>query len=89
MKNITKHHLIPKVYHKRKKYKKNKVDMCVDCQRFIHKTFSEKELKDKYNDVNLLKKNKKVKNWIKWLKKHNRYNRDIDYSYEKEYDDNR
>ena len=73
---LTKHHLIPKQKHN-KKHKRdlgealdNTVPMCRSCQSQIHAFFSNKQLAEKFNTIELLKAQPLVANWIVWIRKH-------------------
>ena len=77
---LTYHHLIPKCLHGKKYYQKrytskflneNTIQLCSDCHKEVHKFFNEKELAKKYNTLELLLNNEKIKNYILWIKKQN------------------
>ena len=48
---------------------KEKIIVCVDCGNQIHELFSVHELRDKFDTIEKLKANEKVKKWILWVKK--------------------
>ena len=71
----TKHHLIPKTTHSKKKIRKRfskdqrqeTIDVCCDCHKTFHKFFTEMELATKYNTLKLLidaRQLSKYRNWI-------------------------
>lgn len=78
----TLHHLIPKMLHSKKWYKKNfsneklneVIELCIDCHRAIHQFVKEKDLGKKYNTLALLKTHIKIKNFISWVSKQNKKN---------------
>lgn len=76
---LQKHHLIPQRTC-RNKYKDAKDDpsnhayICDMCHRTIHAYFSENELRDNLNTIELLKKNEKFSSYLKWRSKHMDYN---------------
>jgi hypothetical protein len=59
-----KHHLIPDC-----EGGKEKVTVCIDCGDQIHQLFTEHELRDHFNTVELLKTHLKVQKWIQWIRK--------------------
>jgi len=74
----TDHHLIPKTVHSnkwfQKKYtreQKNKtISVCRECHHAIHNLIpSEKVLGRKYNSIQDLKSNDKIKKYLKWVKR--------------------
>jgi len=66
---ITHHHLIPK-QKKGKNDEENKIRVCIPCQKQIHALFSNYELKHYFNTLSKLKDSRKIRDWIKWRKKH-------------------
>ena len=77
-KELTFHHYIPKTLHSNKYFRKlyklefmqtHGIDLCNDCHRAIHHFFTEKELGKYYNDKNKLLSNKRVREFIKWVRK--------------------
>ena len=69
------HHLIPSCISKRNKYTKmpqlekgkETISICCNCHDQIHKLFTEKELADNYNTLELIMSDEKVQKWIKWI----------------------
>jgi len=76
--SLTKHHLIPKVLHKRFKKKKKKynlketIDICNDCHNQLHKVFTVKELALNINTLELIINNEKVKKFARFVIKTNK-----------------
>ena len=77
--NLTKHHLIPQVKNKyalKKKLQNQNIDIektiniCSLCHTTIHALFTENELRDIYNNIDLLLSNEKFNNYVNWRKKH-------------------
>ena len=73
---LTEHHLIPRARHNKqlkKKYGKdflNKVAMlCRPCHSQIHDLYTEKELEQEFNTIDLLKAQPDVIVWIEWVSK--------------------
>ena len=60
------HHLVP-----RAKYGKDKVLVCVDCGNQIHLLFANNELRDKYNTVEALMSDERVRKYVAWVRKRN------------------
>ena len=71
---LTKHHLIPRKLHTKKKFKRLKINLneciliCRDCHDNLHVNYSEKDLGEKYNTLDEIKKLSKVSSYTKWLK---------------------
>jgi hypothetical protein len=74
----TEHHFIPKTVHSNKWFKKrytreqmNKTTpVCRECHHAIHDLIpSEKDLGRKYNTIQGLKSNAKIKKYLKWKKR--------------------
>ncbi len=63
-KNISKHHLIPK---SKGGSKSETILIHNICHQKIHSTFSEKELKDTYHTVEILKQSEEIKKFIHWV----------------------
>lgn len=61
-----KHHLIP--VSKGGKHKAKGL-FCIDCATQVHKLFTNTELRDTFNNVDALKSDPRVQNWIKWIRK--------------------
>jgi 5-methylcytosine-specific restriction endonuclease McrA len=60
---LEKHHLIP-----RSKSGKITALFCCDCGNQVHVLFSNKELQQQYNSIESLQSNKRVKEWISWIR---------------------
>lgn len=58
------HHLVP-----RSKEGKDKVIVCVDCGNQIHLLFSNNELRDKYNTVEALLSEDRVRTYVAWIRR--------------------
>jgi len=58
------HHVIP-----RSKNGKEIVDTCGSCGSFIHRTWSNNELRDVYNTVEKILEDERFSRYLKWLKK--------------------
>lgn len=78
LKELTFHHYIPKKLHNNKLFRKlydveymrtHGVDLCKDCHKTIHKFFTEKELGKNYNDKNKLFSDKRIRDFVAWIKK--------------------
>jgi len=73
---LTKHHLIPRSRHNKRVKRENKgeekttVPMCRSCQNQIHSIFTNKQLEQELNSIELLKANEDVQRWIAWVQKH-------------------
>lgn len=72
------HHFIPRTLHKNKWFKKRYsfeelqrgIDVCKDCHKNIHLLVPDnKELGRKYNTLEKLKNNFKIKKYLDWKKK--------------------
>ena len=77
-KPLSSHHLIPVTLHGNKWFKKNfntmdmktrKAMVCEDCSRYIHDTYSPKELGRKLNTVEALRNDEKIAKFIKFVRK--------------------
>ena len=78
-KKLTKHHLVPKAVHTKKRYvnrfgkkemRKRGLMLCKDCHAGIHDLIpDEKELADKYHTKELLLANEAILKHIAWVKK--------------------
>jgi hypothetical protein len=75
---LTFHHFIPKTCHTNKWFKKNfsreemnkrGAALCSDCHKFIHKTYTEKELGKNFNTFDKLMADPKILKFVKWVKK--------------------
>ena len=58
------HHLTPK-----SKGGKETIDCCFTCENFLHKTFSNNELRDVYNSIESILSNEKFQSFLKWRRK--------------------
>lgn len=56
-----KHHLIP-----RSKDGEVTIDCCETCESFLHKNWSNNELRDKYNSVIAILEDEKFQKFLKW-----------------------
>lgn len=63
--SVSKHHLVPKA-----KRGKDTVVVCNECHKQIHSLFTNKELANQYNTIELLKIHPAIKAWIGWRCKH-------------------
>jgi hypothetical protein len=78
-KRLTKHHLVPRAVHRKKRYvncfgkqemRKRCLMICKDCHHGIHDLIpSEKELAEKYHTKELLLSNEAIRKHIAWVKK--------------------
>lgn len=77
-KPLTKHHLIPRAVHTKKRYirrhgkeemRTRGVDLCKECHDGIHDLYTEKELADNFNTKDLLLEDERVRRHIKWVRK--------------------
>lgn len=59
-----KHHLTP-----RSKGGKETIDCCFTCENYLHKTFTNNELRDTYNSVESILNSEKFQLFLKWRKK--------------------
>ena len=78
LKDLTFHHYIPKTLHSNKLFvklyekdymKNHGIDLCKDCHKAIHKFFTEKELGKNYNDKDKLFSDKRIRDFVAWVKK--------------------
>ena len=73
----TRHHLIPKSRHNKKRKKKygdairETINICADCHSNIHATFTLTELADKYNTLENLANHTDIHKFSKWARKQN------------------
>lgn len=81
---LTEHHLYPKDQHKRlvKKSKmtsdfllKNTAMVCRPCHSAIHKTFTNKQLADRYYSIELLCEEQPILDWIEFARKQKTYHK--------------
>ena len=59
-----KHHLIP-----RSKGGKTTVDACFTCENYLHKTFTNKELRDTFNTIESILENEGFQKFLNWRRK--------------------
>jgi len=75
--DLTFHHLIPRKVHRRAYFKKHftkqelnvGIDVCRQCHRVIHKSFSEMELAKSFNSIDKLIAEPLLVNQFEWLSK--------------------
>lgn len=71
----TRHHLIPKTTHSKKKIKNSfskeqrmeTIDVCCDCHKTIHKVIPEMQLATEYNTLEMLNSHNKLQNFKLWI----------------------
>lgn len=77
-KPITKHHLIPRAVHTKKRYvrlhgkqemRDRRLNLCKMCHDGIHDLYTEKELADQFNTKEELLLDENVRKHVKWVKK--------------------
>jgi hypothetical protein len=75
---LTDHHLIPRAVRSKKRYinrfgkkemRSRVAEVCQLCHSGIHDIFTEKQLADEYNTVDLLLEHKQIIKHIKWVRK--------------------
>lgn len=59
-----KHHLTPVA-----KGGKDTKPVCIDCGDQIHMLFTNNELRDTYNTIELLKQHPQMQKWIRWVRR--------------------
>lgn len=72
---LTRHHLIPRSRHGKKRVKRNFtreqmqriVLLCPACHRQVHKTFTEKELEQDYNSIEALLEHPDIQRFVRWI----------------------
>lgn len=72
---LTRHHLIPRSRHRKKRVKRNftreqmqrVVLLCPACHRQVHKTFTEKELELHYNSIEALLEHADIQRFVRWI----------------------
>ncbi len=72
---ITRHHLIPRTYHRELRKKKGysrdllnqTVPLCPPCHRHIHRVFTEKELARHYNTLKRLNSHPEIERFVAWI----------------------
>lgn len=67
--SLEKHHLKPKQKNKSTLKRDDVAWFCIDCARQVHALFTRRELTTKYYTVELLKANRKVQEYIRWVRK--------------------
>jgi hypothetical protein len=73
---LTKHHLIPRATHSKKKIKKrftrdemnSGAMICRPCHSSLHRAITEKDLADQFHTIELLKGHESVKKFTNWIK---------------------
>ena len=77
METLTKHHLIPRTRHRKKRNKRlfERVDVrtrilwvCRPCHNHIHDVFTEKELEEHYNTSETLLAHPEIERFVVWIK---------------------
>ena len=77
-KPLTFHHLIPRMCHTNKWFRKRfsrtemssrGVALCFDCHDYIHTEFTEKELGRHFNTMEALRADEKVSKFVRWVEK--------------------
>jgi len=58
------HHIVPKC-----KGGKEIVESCESCESFIHRTWTHNELRDTYNNVEIILSEERFQKFLKWLHK--------------------
>jgi 5-methylcytosine-specific restriction endonuclease McrA len=61
---LERHHLVP-----RSKGGKDTEWLCVDCANQVHELFTNNELRDVYNTIEVLRQDQRVWRWIRWIRK--------------------
>lgn len=78
LKELTFHHYIPKTLHNNKLFRKlytiaymrtHGVYLCKKCHKMIHICFTEKELGKNYNSKEKLFSDKRIRDFVNWIKK--------------------
>jgi predicted HNH restriction endonuclease len=65
------HHLIPKQKFRGKKTEAPTILICLHCHKQLHKLFNNSVLRSEYNSISKIKKHKKMRRFIHWLRKEN------------------
>jgi uncharacterized Zn finger protein len=68
-KHIEKHHLVPKA-----KGGKDTILVCRNCGDFLHKLFTNNQLRDNFNTLEKILYNESIQTWIKWVQKRETFN---------------
>ena len=63
-----KHHFYPK-QNRRKEKTNETILVCCSCGDQLHKLFTNKELRKKYNNLKALLEDSRIQKWIEWIKK--------------------
>lgn len=73
------HHLVPRTMHKRLRKRKRSVDLyarkddtvdlCNDCHRKVHSTWSEKDLAFSVNTLESIMRDDRIVIWVEWISK--------------------
>ncbi len=61
---IRRHHLVP-----RSKNGKETIDCCFTCENYLHKTFTNNQLRDIYNSVDAILADEGFQKFLKWRRK--------------------
>ncbi|MBD3261405.1 MAG: hypothetical protein GF334_06925 [Candidatus Altiarchaeales archaeon] len=61
---VEKHHLTP-----RSKKGRETIIVCSDCGNQVHRLFTNNELRDTYNTVEVLLSDPRMQKWIRWIRK--------------------
>lgn len=69
-----KHHLVPRKYRKPGQRGRT-VKTCYRCHAFIHATFTNKQLAERWNTVKKLRRHVVVRAWVSWRQKMGTENR--------------
>lgn len=73
---LTKHHLIPRTLHNKPRYQKRHtreerltaiVWLCHPCHKHIHRLYSERELADRFANLEALKGDADIRAFVEWL----------------------
>lgn len=67
------HHLVPQSKDGGSE-ESNLAEVCTSCHRKIHATFANIELKDKYDSIEALKRSKKIRDYVKWIRRTDKRN---------------
>jgi hypothetical protein len=59
-----KHHLIPK-----SKKGKEIIKVCISCGDALHKIFTLKDMKNNYNNIEIINQHPDIQKWKKWISK--------------------
>lgn len=75
--HLTRHHLIPRSRHRKKRAKRTFTKermqqvalVCPACHRQIHKTFTEKELEQDFNSIEKLREHPDIDRFVRWIER--------------------